>query len=122
MSKAVPPTSPPSKRALTDEAPPLARPHLESARSGRARSRARDFRILASDAGGHADIHLPPDLFCCDDCLAELQSPAERRYRYPFTNCTQCGPRYTIIAALPYDRPNTTMAGFRSLPRLPRRI
>ena len=77
----------------------------------------RDFRILASDATERADVHLPSDLFCCDDCVEELQNPSERRFRYPFTNCTQCGPRYTIIEALPYDRPNTSMAGFELCPQ-----
>ena len=55
---------------------------------------------------------MPPDLFTCDDCVAELTGPQERRFEYPFINCTQCGPRYTIITAMPYDRPNTSMAGF----------
>ena len=64
-----------------------------------------------------ADVHLPSDLFCCDDCVEELQNPSARRFRYPFTNCTQCGPRYTIIAALPYDRLNTSMAGFELCPQ-----
>ena len=103
------------ERALLANAPPLAKPRLES--SGDAeREDATDFRILASDAAEEADIHLPPDLFCCDDCVRELQTPDERRFRYPFTNCTQCGPRYTIIEALPYDRANTSMAGFTLCP------
>ncbi|MGD2052492.1 MAG: carbamoyltransferase HypF, partial [Gammaproteobacteria bacterium] len=61
---------------------------------------------------GKADISVPADLFTCDECLAELMSPSDRRYRYPFINCTQCGPRYTLIRSLPYDRKNTTMSGF----------
>jgi len=97
--------------ALIVEAPPLARPHLASSREC-APSGAQGFEIRQSDASDTADIHLPPDLFCCPDCIAEMQSPSHRRHRYPFTNCTQCGPRYTIIRALPYDRINTSMAGF----------
>lgn len=97
--------------ALTAEAPPLARPHLVASEPATLED-ATDFRILASDTAERADVHLPADLFCCDDCVEELQSPSTRRFRYPFTNCTQCGPRYTIIEALPYDRPNTSMAGF----------
>ena len=96
---------------LQREPPPLARPRLEAS-SEAAFEGAPDFRIIESDGADAADGHVPPDLFCCDDCLAELGDPSARRYQYPFTNCTQCGPRYTIIAALPYDRPNTAMAGF----------
>lgn len=70
------------------------------------------FTIEHSAEDDEADIHIPPDYFVCDDCLAEMQNPKERRYRYPFINCTQCGPRYTLIDRLPYDRPNTAMAGF----------
>ena len=70
-----------------------------------------EFRIVESIASGHAAL-IPPDIATCDDCLRELFDPADRRYRYPFINCTQCGPRFTIVRSVPYDRPNTTMAGF----------
>jgi len=99
------------ERALTAEAPPLARPRVEASEDTDIQD-VEDFRILASASAEHPNIHLPPDLFCCDDCVAEFQNRSRRRYRYPFTNCTQCGPRYTIIEALPYDRPNTSMAAF----------
>ncbi|MFP4474834.1 MAG: carbamoyltransferase HypF [Desulfatibacillaceae bacterium] len=72
----------------------------------------RDFVIIPSTAGERAGTLISPDVCTCDDCFAEVDDPADRRYCYPFTNCTNCGPRYTIIGKLPYDRPNTTMAGF----------
>jgi hydrogenase maturation protein HypF len=99
------------EQALTECAPPLARPCLSSSQ-GAALTGATAFEIVASDAASGSEIHVPPDLFTCDDCLAELTDPAERRHAYPFINCTQCGPRYTIITAMPYDRPNTSMADF----------
>jgi hydrogenase maturation protein HypF len=74
------------------------------------------FIILESDAAGEVEASIPPDLALCAACRAELGDPADRRYRYPFINCTQCGPRYSIVDALPYDRPKTTMRAFRMCP------
>lgn len=102
-------------QALLDEAPPLARPHIASCEA-QVPSGWTDFRIVASAAEAEGEVFLPPDLFCCDDCLRELGDPGDRRYRYPFINCTQCGPRYSLIAALPYDRCNTTMKDFALCP------
>jgi len=102
-------------RALVEQAPPLARPHLV-AREAVAPEDSGEFAIRPSSAGTTAAIHVPPDYFACDDCLRELEDPDDRRYRYPFINCTQCGPRYTLITRLPYDRPNTTMADFELCP------
>ncbi len=70
------------------------------------------FRILASESHGEADALVSPDMATCGACLAELCDPSDRRHRYPFINCTDCGPRFTIIESVPYDRPQTTMAGF----------
>ncbi len=70
------------------------------------------FEILPSDADEEKTAGVLPDLATCPECLAELFDPANRRFNYPFTNCTRCGPRYTIVLDIPYDRPNTTMRGF----------
>jgi hydrogenase maturation protein HypF len=71
------------------------------------------FAIVRSDGGGERLVAVTPDAHVCPDCLRELRDPGDRRYRYPFINCTSCGPRYTIVRAVPYDRPNTTMAAFQ---------
>ncbi len=70
------------------------------------------FEIHASDADTGKSVNVLPDLATCSDCRAELFDPANRRFEYPFTNCTNCGPRYTIVVDIPYDRPNTTMRDF----------
>ncbi|MCS6847829.1 MAG: carbamoyltransferase HypF [Anaerolineae bacterium] len=70
------------------------------------------FVIVASEGQAGASTAISPDVCICDDCLRELFDPADRRYRYPFINCTNCGPRFTIIRDIPYDRPLTTMAAF----------
>jgi hydrogenase maturation protein HypF len=76
----------------------------------------RGFRILPSARSGAPDALVTPDTAPCEDCLAELRDPTDRRYRYPFVNCTNCGPRFTIVRGVPYDRPLTTMATFRMCP------
>jgi len=70
------------------------------------------FEIVVSDAHGARDVPVSPDVATCADCLTELWDPGDRRFRFPFINCTNCGPRYTIVRDVPYDRPATTMAGF----------
>ena len=70
------------------------------------------FAIVGSDTSGRRSVLVSADSATCADCLRELRDPADRRYGYPFVNCTNCGPRFTIVTDVPYDRPNTTMAGF----------
>ncbi len=104
-------------RRLESEAPPL--------------SQITDISVIPLPVHGYPDFsikkstdqtgNLPftlisPDVSICDDCLRELLDPADRRYRYPFINCTNCGPRYSITRSIPYDRPHTTMAGFTLCP------
>jgi hydrogenase maturation protein HypF len=95
---------------LRERAPSLARvDRIETERiPGRGE---REFAIAPSTGTGRSAL-IPADVATCDECLCELHDPSDRRYRYPFVNCTQCGPRFTIVRAVPYDRPNTTMAGF----------
>jgi len=71
------------------------------------------FAIAATTSGAGTDVHIGADVAPCDACLAEMADRGDRRFRYPFINCTDCGPRYSIVRAVPYDRPATTMAGFR---------
>lgn len=100
---------------LVDEAPEIARVRI----SGKQQLPAEafdDFRILESDSDHPADIHVPPDYAVCGQCLDEMRDPQDRRFGYPFINCTQCGPRYTLIEALPYDRASTSMAKFKLCP------
>lgn len=99
------------RRRVIDDAPPLAVPAICKLEITHVRP-YEDFRIEESGSGGEVRIVVPPDYFLCADCTAELDDPGNRRFRYPFINCTQCGPRYTLIRALPYDRANTSMAGF----------
>ncbi len=98
-------------RRLADDAPPLSQVErvlvVDAAATGE-----RGFVIAESDAAGAANALVAPDAATCEDCLRELRDSADRRFRYPFVNCTNCGPRYTIVRGVPYDRPSTTMAGF----------
>ena len=97
--------------ALAAEAPPLARVDaVERAPSAR-RPGLTGFAILPS-AGGAVRTRVTPDARVCDACAAEVADPADRRFGYPFANCTHCGPRFSILTRAPYDRATTTMAGF----------
>ena len=106
-------------RRLRRETPPLARIDsvtvsdllLVGHQSGRT-----EFRIVSSDSGGSVSTGIPADAATCPDCLRELLDPSDRRYRYPFLNCTHCGPRFTITRHIPYDRPQTSMAKFPMCP------
>ena len=113
------------REAIAADAPPLAR--VESVRSEPARpDGAAGFLVeesLGPPAAGragtvahHADRLVSPDVATCDACLRELFDPGDRRYRYPFVNCTDCGPRFTIIESLPYDRERTSMRSFPLCP------
>jgi hydrogenase maturation protein HypF len=101
--------------ALRRDAPPLADVErvtvTECAPTG-----GTGFRIAASEPGGVRRVLVSADSATCADCLRELFDPGDRRYRYPFVNCTNCGPRFTIVRDVPYDRPLTTMAGFPMCP------
>ena len=109
---------------LSGEAPPLAA--VERVRAEPLDPTGQDgFRILHSQQAGEAgeaDALVPADVAPCGDCLAELLDPGDRRHRYPFINCTNCGPRFTIVRGVPYDRQRTTMRGVRAVRGLPRGV
>jgi hydrogenase maturation protein HypF len=97
---------------LENDAPPLARIERVDARSI-APAGSRGFVIVASGPDhGQRSVLISPDIATCADCLRELADPADRRFGYPFINCVNCGPRFTIVRDIPYDRPRTTMASF----------
>jgi hydrogenase maturation protein HypF len=98
-------------RALRRDAPPLSRIDRVTA-TAMAPAGAASFEIVASEAAGAPRALIAADTATCGDCLRELACPADRRFRYPFINCTNCGPRFTIVRGVPYDRPLTTMAAF----------
>jgi len=96
---------------LIEQAPPLAKPRVTNFQQ--VDSVGFDaFEIISSCSDANARIFVPADNYMCEDCRTELHDPDDRRYHYPFINCTQCGPRYTLIESLPYDRPNTSMDSF----------
>jgi len=98
-------------RGLREEHPPLA--SISRFEVGELRPLAEEgFAIRGSESGRRKTAQIAPDTYVCDDCLEELFDPGDRRYRYPFINCTNCGPRYTIVTGIPYDRPKTTMVDF----------
>jgi hydrogenase maturation protein HypF len=100
---------------LRTEAPPLARIDSIAVRAVPATGEM-GFRIAASEVLGRVSTGIPADAATCPDCLRELLDPKDRRYRYPFLNCTNCGPRFTITRQIPYDRPQTSMASFPMCP------
>ncbi len=100
---------------LRDHSPPLA--HISDLSWERRPPRGENqFRIEPSDSDSSSPIFISPDVATCPECLAELFDPADRRFGYPFLNCTNCGPRLTIITGAPYDRQRTTMASFAMCP------
>jgi hydrogenase maturation protein HypF len=100
---------------LPSEAPPLAVLEQVFVEDRSVRGEA-GFAIRESVGGSVPDAPVTPDTATCEDCLRELFDPADRRFRYPFINCTNCGPRFTIVRGIPYDRPLTTMASFTMCP------
>ncbi|MGZ4671243.1 MAG: carbamoyltransferase HypF [Ilumatobacteraceae bacterium] len=104
-------------RLLVESPPPLARVSGVESEQLDPSGAAAGFRIVESHDTGSADAPVSIDTTTCADCLSEIDDATDRRYGYAFTNCTNCGPRYTIVLGVPYDRPATTMAGFTMCPR-----
>ena len=102
------------RAALLGEPPPLA--HIDAVETTEMALAGDAGFVIAPSIGGRATTMITPDSAVCPDCLAELFDPDDRRWRYPFVNCTNCGPRYTITRRLPYDRPQTSMATFELCP------
>ncbi len=103
-------------KAIKVDAPPLAR--IDSIESQACLPNGfTSFQIVESQPNPDDFIPISPDISICTDCQRELFDPSDRRFRYPFTNCTNCGPRFTIIKDIPYDRPKTTMADFELCPQ-----
>lgn len=103
-------------RCLNDEKPPLSL--IQSIESEwLEKAGFKNFEIRSSEESGARTALVLPDIATCPDCLREIRDPANRRYRYPFTNCTHCGPRFSIIESIPYDRANTSMKSFTMCPQ-----
>ena len=99
------------KQQVIAQSPQIAKPFIQQESTINS-AICQSFHILASEAQQNPEIHIPVDYFMCQDCQQDILDPDNFRYHYPFTNCTQCGPRYTLITRLPYDRANTSMAAF----------
>lgn len=99
-------------QAIKEQAPPLAKITSIETRPANGISISQTFSILPSVESDTSDAAIPPDISLCADCLREIEDISDRRYHYPFTNCTNCGPRLTIVETIPYDRPKTSMRVF----------
>ncbi len=102
-------------RTVEESPPPFAEIHTFS-KSEIDSKKETEFKIIESENLGRANTLISADIATCDDCIGDILDPENRRYQYPFTNCTNCGPRYTIIKGVPYDRPLTAMKGFKMCP------